>query len=172
MKHKVYLVLLVWFTSYSLCFGLTPTERKIIIHAKEHLGLAKQENIQAWDEANKAYNKAHEAEQRAAETDKQIDITKGQIKVAHDNEKRLGGLVAKYEPFWIQGHKWWGIGAIGLGVGILVKHLFVTIAVVLLLIVAGLVLAFFFPFLIPLFRMIGNFFGMLFRWIGGMFNRR
>ena len=131
--------------------ALTPTEKKIVQHAKDSLIQAQGDLKKQQDYAQWADNEQQQAWAFAATQKQQIDGLQEDIKKAHDNEQTMANEVAKMKPFWDKGHKYWGIGAIMLGFGILVKHLLILTAFLILLGLAIWILSFFVPWLkIPL----------------------
>lgn len=139
---KKLLILLLFAAS---AFALTPTERKIVQHAQTelHAGIAKYNEADA--RAAAAAQHAGEADAHANDTDGKLKVLSGEIETAHKNEQTLAGQVKKYKGFWDAGHKYWGIGAIGLGIGLLFKHLLIAAAVLLALGVGLYIASFFFP---------------------------
>lgn len=65
----------------------------------------------------------------------------------------------------------WGLGAFAYGFKMLFKHLLIMIAVLAVVAIGILVLSFFFPFIIPLIKMIGNVLAGVFNWIGSWFKK-
>lgn len=124
--------------------------------AKGDTELAKTEFEQAFTISGIVDKSASEAAEAAAKTAAQIGALEQEINTHHENEKRLAALAEKYKGFWESGHKWWGLGAVVLGVAILTKHLFILAAVLVLLCVLLWGLSMVFPALSPvLFAVIG-----------------
>lgn len=113
---------------------------------------SKAENELAWEFVAKAQDKTDETLTR-------IEPLEKAIKTSHKNEVELAQKLTKYEAFWTSGHKWFGLGAIALGVGLILKHLFIGLAI---LVVLGILLAIFFPAVLPILR---TTFGAAWSWI-------
>lgn len=116
-----YLIVLI----AGLSLALSPAEKKLVHQARAELKKAQTEYSQAKSETAQAKLENEASAQHAKETEDRIAPLSAAIDASHKNEQRLGDLVQKYEPFYIQGHKWWGIGAIIAGFGILATHLLI-----------------------------------------------
>lgn len=89
------------------------------------------------------------AETRIGELEVQIFTLGTQIQVSHDNEAKCCTEATKFRAFYDSGHRLWGLGAIGLGISILGRHILITLAFLaaLCLLIWGLSLVF--PALAP-----------------------
>lgn len=142
MKTKILIPILIFVVCAFPSLALTPQERKLAKHALTELQAAKQQFADAQKHAGEADARAAAAEQHAAQADQHAATTDAaakktgeEIEISHKNEQKMADLVNKYQPFWDQGHAYWGLGAIGLGLGMLFKHVIILIGVILLILV-------------------------------------
>lgn len=151
-------------TASTAC-GLTPVEKAQLkqVQALVHTAISK------WSESEThialADQRAQEAIDHALVTDHRADMLQVDLDQHYENEKRLSSMVNQYKPFWDTGHKWWGIGAIGLGLGILLKHALITVAI---LAIAAILISIFAPGAIGVVR---AFFGAAMSWIKNLIGR-
>lgn len=155
MKH----FLSITFSMFALwgLLALTPAEKSSVSKALSKVTQAQAEYARAKAETATAWEYAGNADARAAETDAKIGPLQEQINASHENEQRLGNLVAKYQPFYILGHKFWGVGGIIQGFGILATHLLILIAFLALLVLGIWALSLVFPVFGPIFAIISSF---------------
>lgn len=151
MKLSAYLVIGLIVTNSA--FALTVSENKVAKHARAELKAAQNERDQAKadeaaasTDADNAQWWALDAENRAAEAQKASDEQHRQLVEAVKQN-------AEMRPIVEQCKKWWGIGAIIYGFKRLAIHLFILIAVLAVLAAA---LAWFFPPVLGLFRLVGG----------------
>lgn len=146
------------------CLALTPVEKRAvnkaitkIAEAQAHYADSDKKIIEAWAYASKA-------DARAFETDAKIGPLQEQINVSHKNEEELAKKVGKYEPFWKMGHRWFGIGGILQGFGILATHALILIGFIVIALIAFWGLSLAFPILRPIIAIIAGFFKRI--WAG------
>ena len=151
MKRNLYALLLV-FATCTVCFGLTPAERKIVEHARTSLLQAQAEGKKQADMAAWADQEQKTAWDFAATQKTQIDQLQKDIKTSHDNEQTMANAVQKMKKVYDAVTRWWSLGAFVWGVQQLIKHLLILaiFGTVLMLVFWG--LTFVFPFLLPAFR--------------------
>lgn len=158
MKSKIATFFLVYlllsFSVAFFAFGLTPVERKTVLHAREQLHLSINQFNAANESALAADNALVTANLRLAQLDKDIGA-------AHEREIALAKLNAKMKPVYDTCTSRWGLGAIGFGLSMLFKHILILLTVVALLGVALYVLSFFFPVIGVVMKAIAVFFHMI-----------
>jgi hypothetical protein len=137
---------LIIFLTTTVC-ALTPTERKLVIRARDEVVAARKSLQDAQTENDQAWDSAEQAESRAL-------TAQHQAEVEHSNLVQAVGLVDKWKPQIDQDKRWFGLGRIIFGFVDLGKHLLLLAAgiAVLSLILWG--LQFFFPFLRPVLAVI------------------
>lgn len=168
MKSKfLSLILVALFLSPS-AMALTAQERKIIEAAQAQIEIAMQDYAATKTALTNAQQAAADAEGHAAQTDQAAGVLKKQVDDAYAREKALAADNAKMKPVYDEVRKYWGLGAIMYGIKELVKHLFITIIVVAVLLVGIIVLSFFFPVVGVVFSLVIG----VFRRIGSVFQRR
>ncbi len=103
------------------------------------------------------------ADTAAATAEAKLKEADGQIAKLAANANSVAAERDKYKAFYDSGHKYFGLGAIGLGVGILAKHLLILTGVLILcgLLIFGLSLIF--PFLGPIVAVGTGFISGIFR---------
>lgn len=140
--------------------------------ARAELKKAQTEYAQAKSETAQAKIENEASAQHAAETDQKAGILSQEIEVSHKNEQTLGDKVKKYEPFYLQAHKLWGIMGIILCFGILAAHILILIGFLILLAIATWALSFAFPVIRPFFVIIEAFIKSVFSKIAGLFKKK
>lgn len=128
---KILCAVLVFIASTS--FALTNKERSTVIGARGKLKIAQEQFAQAEQKTQEAEQKAAEADKHAQETDEANKTLEKDIKDAHEREVTNFKLAQKYKGAYDQSHKWWGIGGIIAGFGILATHILILIASLLAL---------------------------------------
>ncbi len=174
MKNKLALILFLAVASQAA--ALTTNERQLVRTARQEIaaGIAKFGEMDAklqvaGLQATEAAQRALEAEQNAqaaqdsaSETGRRIETLSSDIDKAQKRADALATENAKMKPVYDRVHKWFGLGAIFFGLGLLAKNVFILVAVGG---VALLVASFFLP-------VIGVVVGRLWRSILGLFHRK
>jgi hypothetical protein len=117
--------------------ALTPQEKTILRHARDNAIVARTENQKIKTYVEWADQEIARAWQYAAETKAAAEQTGRDINDAYEREKACAKKVEYMEPFWVAGHKWFGLGAIWLGVQMLLKNLLVL--AIVLVVLSGLI---------------------------------
>jgi hypothetical protein len=137
---KILSILLALTLAATPAYALTPKERKVVQKALTDLREAKREYADAQAKLALADERAVQAEQNAADAwghatvtyEKALTLSK-QIDTAHKNEQTMANAVAKMKPVYDKCMRWFGVGAILFGFGMLFKHTLIAAAVLLVL---------------------------------------
>lgn len=134
--------------------ALTEKERQLARQALSELQEAKAQFADAKAKLASADERAATAEQEAAnarqfadQTQEKAAVLSKQIDVANSNELRLAQENAKMKPIYDRVTRWFGLGAIIFGLGMLLKNVFIAAAIVA---VAFFIASFIFPAVGPL----------------------
>ncbi len=176
MKKWFILILLL---SCSTTFALNQNETKIVQHAQGALAQA-QRNYRdqrakteaAEQRAEEAEKEAQAANENAAQTAQNISVLKGQIDDAAKREQSLVAEVTGLRELKKQVNSYWGIGAIIYGFERLAKHIFILIAVVIVLALVIWILSFALPWLKPLIGIFNNILTSILTFIKNLFKKK
>jgi hypothetical protein len=148
--------------------ALTPRQRVLASQARQDVinaiagqNKARSEADQAKTEATASFNSAQVAEQKAI-------TAEAQVKTEHDNLVKAVAQNASMRKTVDECNRWFGAGAIWYGIKRLMVHLFIAIAV---LVVIGILLAIFLPAAKPIIGLIVSFFTSILRRIAALFTR-
>jgi uncharacterized membrane protein len=128
-----------------------------VTKARQELALHDQARDQAIAESQASKQAASDAAYSASMADDRAKTAEAQAKTEHDELQRAANENAKLRPQAeklksLSGH--WGINAILFGIGLLVKHILIMIAVIAVLVLILWVASMFVPWLAP----VGNLF--------------
>ena len=170
--RRIILSLAVLCCVCNIASALTPKEREIVLHAKAQLEAAQAEQKHSKDLADWAMQSNQEAWDFAASTKAAADQTGREIDIAHQHEKDQAAYIGTMEPVYKAVTRWFSLGAFVWGAQQLVKHLLILALFATGLLLALWALTFVFPFLMPIFQIVINFFTMILRKIADRFKRK
>ena len=170
--RSIILVVALCFTAVTST-GLTPDERKIVLHAKEQLQIAINQNAILVNEARAARNSAETANVEAARATESAQIADTKAKIAKALEDRQYKELVRSEkenremrPIVAQVNKWCGLGAFIYGVKRLMKCLmWFLIGGGILAVIIGGASMFGVPFLAPIAKLVIKFFAAIVNFI-------
>ena len=148
------------------CLALTPTERKLALHAKTELGQVEKERDAAKSELVQAQQTISDPQTSASAANQKAITAESQAKAEHDQLVKAVSQNAAMKKIVDQDKKWFGLGRIFYGLVDLAKHLLI---LVVILVVVGVLLTIFVPAARPILSMIGSFFSMIWARIMALF---
>lgn len=106
-------------------FGMTGEEQAIVHTVRDQIRMAKIQFNNALAQIAISDGRASVAEGQVKYLLESLRVLDLEIKDHVDNERKLADEVENMRPIYKLATSWYGIGAIVLGVGLLVKHLFI-----------------------------------------------